>query len=150
MTLNILIVCVTVLAVVAIAARALNDRTARRAQLQREVAMHERAQLQPTRELAVAVRELTAAAAALEHAAREHGPSLVGQRVTVHIRKPDDQTLYGVVVGDYADRLVLEDAEYVTTSSRHPLPGRPTIERDRISWIDAQGVVASPEPDEKA
>lgn len=44
--------------------------------------------------------------------ARAPGPLLVGKTVVVHTRKPDDQSVQGVVVGDYPDKVVLRDAVY--------------------------------------
>lgn len=88
------------------------------------------------------------ALARLEAAARiripEAGaaPARVGHRVTVHTKKPDDQTIFGVVAGDYKDRLVLEDAEYVTPQGGHPLPGRQDIRTQDIAWVDVHALVA--------
>jgi hypothetical protein len=152
-TLNLALVCATVLAAVAIAARALAGHAARRAQLQREIAMHERAQLEPTRDLAAAVHALTVAAGALQAATGERAPAVVGHRVTVHTKQPDDQTLFGVVVADYTDRLVLDDAEYVTPQGASPLPGRQRIRWDDIAWTDDHGHVEhdrTPETAEQA
>src|SRR4051812_30075844 len=114
MTLNLAIVCLAGLAAIALAGKLLLEREARRAQNQRELALHERQVTAPVAELAAAVAALTEAAGTLERAADTRGPSRLGHRVTVHTKQPDDQTLFGVVVGEYDDRLALEDAEYVT------------------------------------
>jgi hypothetical protein len=143
---ELLIVCVTLLALAGIAARALLERDTRRAQHQRELAMHERAVTAPVAELADAVEQLATAAGALERVAGAAGPTRVGHRVTVHTKRPDDRTLFGLVVGDYTDRLALDDAEYVTTDGGRPLPGRQDIARDDIAWIDVHAHVA-PAPD---
>jgi type II secretory pathway pseudopilin PulG len=143
---ELLIVCATLLALAGIAARALLERDRRRAQATREQAMHERAITAPVAELATAVEQLAAATAALERVAEQAGPARVGHRVTVHTKQPDDQTLYGLVVGDYADRLALEDAEYVTRDGGRPLPGRQDIARADIAWIDVHAHV-TPAPD---
>jgi hypothetical protein len=97
-------------------------------------------------QLAGAVQTLNATAAAL-HALEEcRGPARVGQRVTVHTKRPDEHTIYGVVTADYVDRLVLEDADYVTARGPEPIPGRPEIEHANIAWIDVHGpVVRAPE-----
>jgi hypothetical protein len=63
--------------------------------------------------------------------------------VTVHTKQPDDQALFGVVTGDYTDRVVLEDAEYLLPGGRQPLPGRQDIDRDTIAWIDLHGPVTT-------
>lgn len=144
MTIHLAIVCLTALAGLAIIARTLLERDARRARLQREIAVHERAGAQPVAELAAAVEALTAAAGALERTAGQAGPPRLGQRVTVHTKKPDDQTLFGVVVGDYTDRLALEDAEYVTAAGGQPLPGRQEIATQDIAWVDVHGAVQVP------
>lgn len=175
-TAQLVIVCVTVLAVVVAGSRALLERDRQRAQLQREVAMHERAAAAPVAELAAAVQALTAAAAAheraaaapvadlaaavealtvataaIERSAARPGLSRLGHRVTVHTKQPDDQTIFGVVVGDYTDRIVLEDAEYVTQAGGKPMPGRPHVDTRDIAWIDDHGQVAAvPEPAEAA
>lgn len=72
-------------------------------------------------------------------------PTRIGHRVTVHTKQPDDQTIFGVVTGDYLDRLVLEDAELVTAGGAHPLPGRQDIATRNISWIDTHALVAPAE-----
>lgn len=71
-------------------------------------------------------------------------PPRVGHRVTVHTKKPDDQTIFGVCVGDYLDRLVLEDAEYVTATGGKPIPGRQDIATRDVAWIDVHDLVALP------
>lgn len=73
-------------------------------------------------------------------------PPRVGHRVTVHTKKPDDQTIFGVLAGDYSDRVVLEDAEYVTPQGGVPISGRQDIATRDIAWIDVHALVA-PVPD---
>jgi hypothetical protein len=141
-TAHLLIVCGTLLALAALAARALLERDRRRAQAQRELAMHERAVTAPVAELAAAVEQLTTVAAALDRHAAQLAPSRVGQRVTLHTKHPDDRTMFGLVTGDYTDRVVLEDAEYITAEGPRPLPGRQDIERSDIAWIDVHAHVA--------
>jgi hypothetical protein len=72
-------------------------------------------------------------------------PPRVGHRVTVHTKQPDDQTLFGVLVGDYEDRIVLEDAEYITALGPNPMPGQQHIATADIAWIDVHALVAIPE-----
>jgi hypothetical protein len=69
-------------------------------------------------------------------------PARVGHRVTVHTKQPDDQTIFGVLVGDYADRIVLEDAEYVTASGATPISGQQHIATADIAWLDCHQLVA--------
>lgn len=62
-------------------------------------------------------------------------PSRVGERVTVHTK--DERTIFGVIAGDYPDRIVLDHAEYVTNQGATPLPHRqPHIATRDIAWID--------------
>lgn len=49
---------------------------------------------------------------ALERPERELGPELTGKSVVVHTRRPDDQTIRGIVCAHYADRLELRDVTY--------------------------------------
>lgn len=146
-TAHLAIVCLTVLVAIVLVVRAVAEHAVRRAQLQREIAMHERQATRPVADLAQAVEALTVAAAALERSAEHPGPSRVGHRVTVHTRQPDDQTLFGVVVGDYTDRIALEDAEYVIAGGHNqPLAGRQDIAADHIAWVDVHAHVAAELP----
>jgi hypothetical protein len=85
----------------------------------------------------VTARAYTARAAA--PAQEPQAPPRVNHRVTVHTKKPDDQTIYGVIVGDYTDRLCLEHAEYVTPQGGQPIAGRQDIATRDIAWIDVHG-----------
>jgi len=139
-----LIVCLTVLAVAALIAWTAVALAVRRAQWQRDVAMHQRQAAAPVAELADATRALVAAAQALERCEGARGPSRVGHRVTVHTKRPDDQTIFGVIVGDYLDRVALEDAEYVVASGvNQSLPGRQDIASADIAWIDVHAHVSA-------
>lgn len=72
-------------------------------------------------------------AAALERVAdREPGPSLEGKTLVVHTRKPDDQSIRGICVADYGDRLVLRKALYYGTEGASTSAGG-DIE---IKWIN--------------
>lgn len=75
----------------------------------------------------------------------EAAPARIGHRVTVHTKKPDDQTIFGVLVGDYTDRVVLEDAEYVTSKGGTPISGRQDIATRDIAWIDVHALVVIPD-----
>jgi hypothetical protein len=68
----------------------------------------------------------------------------VGQRVTIHTKQPDDQTLHGVVAAEYTDVIWLRDASYVTPNGPHPLPDRQDVDRSDIAWIDVHGAVTVP------
>jgi hypothetical protein len=51
------------------------------------------------------------------------GPSLVGRTVVVHTRRPDDQSVRGVLVAHHTDRLVLREAVYVHASGSQDAGG---------------------------
>lgn len=76
-------------------------------------------------ELAAAVGALEQATAAFQHAAERAapGPSLVGRTVVVHTRRPDDQSVRGVLVAHHADRLVLRDAVYLHATGTQAADG---------------------------
>jgi hypothetical protein len=76
----------------------------------------------------------------------DEAPSRVGSRVTVHTKQPDDQTIFGVLAGDYVDRVSLEDAEYVTADGARPLSGRQDIATADIAWIDVHALVTDITP----
>jgi Tfp pilus assembly protein PilV len=142
---ELLIVCVTLLALAGIAARALLERDTRRAQHQRELAMHERAVTAPVAELADAVEQLATAAGALERVAGAAGPTRVGHRVTVHTKRPTTGRSSG---SSSATTPTGSPSRTPSTSPRggRPLPGRQDIARDDIAWIDVHAHVA-PAPD---
>jgi len=96
--------------------------------------------------LALAALALSGSASRAQGAGVDTAPPRTGNRVTVHTKKPDDQTLFGVLVGDYADRLVLEDAEYVTPAGGEPIPGVQHVATRDIAWIDVHALVAAPDP----
>ena len=66
--------------------------------------------------------------------------------VVVHTRRPDDQSIRGVLLGDYADRVVLRDAIYLYASGEQAAAGLVHIPRATISTMqelpaDAPGQV---------
>jgi len=77
-------------------------------------------------------------------------PPRVGRRVTVHTKQPDDQTIFGVLAGDYSDRVSLEHAQLVTKDGTHALPGRQDIATRDVSWIDVHALVARLDVDQPA
>jgi hypothetical protein len=62
------------------------------------------------------------------------GPVTTGYPVTVNTKRPDDQTLHGVLVREHPDRLELEDAVWVQPHERTPIPGTVRISKGNISW----------------
>lgn len=73
-------------------------------------------------------------------------PPRVGRRVTVHTKQPDDHTIFGVLVGDHSDRLVLEHAEFVTPTGARPIPGVQHVATRDVAWIDVHALVAGGAP----
>jgi hypothetical protein len=67
------------------------------------------------------------------------GPSLAGRTVEVHTKRPDDQTIRGVLVAQHADRWGLTDAVYRHASGDQPIA-------DPIVWIPAGNVAWFSEP----
>jgi hypothetical protein len=51
------------------------------------------------------------------------GPKVVGRSLVVHTRKPDDQSIRGIVAAHYADRLVFRDAQYLHASGAQAAAG---------------------------
>jgi hypothetical protein len=93
------------------------------------------------------VREVARASVQRASGAAEKAapPPRVGHRVTVHTKQPDDQTIFGVLVGDYPDRISLEHAEYVTPTGGKPIAGRQDIATRDIAWIDVHALVTGGE-----
>lgn len=59
-----------------------------------------------------------------------------GQVVTVHTKLPDDQTIRGVLVHEYRDRLILQDAEYIDEEhGAVPIAGAVRVPTAGVSWI---------------
>ena len=69
--------------------------------------------------IVIAVVALLVAAAAI----RRTGPLLVGKTVVIHTRKPDDQTIKGVLHGKYPDVWTLRDAVVVLPNREQALGG---------------------------
>lgn len=63
------------------------------------------------------------------------GPPLRGRTVTVNTRRPDDQTIKGVLVSQHADRLTLMDAVYVTPAGEQPIGGQVHIPTGAVAWL---------------
>lgn len=54
---------------------------------------------------------------------RSTGPSLAQKTVVINTRKPDDQTIRGVLHGQYVDRWTLRHAVVVTSLGEQPVGG---------------------------
>jgi hypothetical protein len=70
-------------------------------------------------------------------------PSLVKRTVVVHTRRPDDQSIRGVVVAQHADRLILKEAAYLhgagSDPDNQPILGLAQIPFTSISWMQEVG-----------
>lgn len=75
---------------------------------------------------------------------QDPAPSLVGETVVVHTRKPDDQSIRGIVACDYADKLVLREASYVHASGLQPAKGE--VEVLKVGISTTQRLAAPAEP----
>lgn len=73
----------------------------------------------------------------------EQAPRRTNHRVTVHTKKPDDQTIFGLVVYDGIDRISLENAEYVSADGVTPMKGRQDIAKSDVAWIDVHQLVVA-------
>jgi hypothetical protein len=67
------------------------------------------------------------------------GPSLVGKTVEVHTKRPDDQTIRGVLVAQHADRWGLTEAVYRHASGDKPIA-------DPIVWVPKENLAWCSEP----
>lgn len=77
------------------------------------------------------------------------GPSLIGKTVVVNTRRPDDQTVRGVLVAHHADRLTLSDAVVVHgAGSSVAVTGLIHVPLIGISTV--QEIIPSLEPAESA
>lgn len=63
------------------------------------------------------------------------GPRLTGRTVTVNTRKPDDQSIRGILVGQFADRVSLTDAIYLHPSGDERVPGVVHVPVANIAFI---------------
>lgn len=58
-----------------------------------------------------------------------------GVAVTVHTKQPDDQTIHGVVVGEFVDRIALAAAKYITAAGDQPIPDTVVVFKANVSWV---------------
>jgi hypothetical protein len=92
--------------------------------------------------IVVAVLALIAVLALAVLVLRRHagaGPLLVGRTVVVNTRRPDDQTIRGVLHGQYADRWTLRDAAYVDGGSEHPVRELVHVPVTNIAFVQEIG-----------
>lgn len=71
---------------------------------------------------------------------RSTGPVLKGKTVVIHTKKPDDRTIRGILVGQYADRWTLRDAIAVVEGGREvALGGVEHVPVENIAFVQEIG-----------
>lgn len=65
---------------------------------------------------------------------RDTPPPIQGRTVVIHTRRPDDQSIRGVMVGMYADEVVLEQPQYITADGPRPIDGPLHVPTANIAW----------------
>jgi hypothetical protein len=82
---------------------------------------------------------LTAIVVALVLYARHRwlsGPPLAARTVEIHTKRPDDQTIRGVVFAEYTDRIVLIHALYRHSTGDQPIQDlQVSVPRENIAWF---------------
>lgn len=62
-------------------------------------------------------------------------PSLAGRTVVIHTRRPDDQSIRGVMVAQHADRWTLREAVYLGAGgNEHSVGGLTHVPVVNIAW----------------
>lgn len=153
-TLQLAIVCVTVLAAIVIVtttrSRSSEDHDKRTAFAAAQFQAAADQFAAATAQLAPAIASLEISASATRGLANQlaHAPTRVGNRITINTKQPDDQTVAGVCVADYVDRISLEHAEYIRPGGNvTPIPGRYDIDKINISLVGVHDLVdAGAEP----
>lgn len=62
-------------------------------------------------------------------------PKISGRTVVINTRRPDDQTIRGVIHGQYADRWTLRDAILITPIGEQPMQGLQHIPVANIAFV---------------
>jgi hypothetical protein len=64
------------------------------------------------------------------------GPTLTGKTLVIHTKKPDDQSIRGVLQAQHADRVTLREAVYLHKGGTSPVMGGLVhIPLSAISWM---------------
>lgn len=66
---------------------------------------------------------------------RAPAPTLVGRTVIVHTRRPDDQSIRGVLTAEHADRLTLRDVQYISADGNHDVADLAHIPTANVAWM---------------
>lgn len=67
------------------------------------------------------------------------GPPLVGRTIELHTRRPDDQTIRGVLVAQHSDRWTFDQAVYRHSSGDQPI-------KDRVVHVPVANIAWYGEP----
>lgn len=62
-------------------------------------------------------------------------PSLAGKTIVVNTRRPDDQSIRGILVARHADQVTLREVIYIHQSGDQPAAGLVHIPIEAISWM---------------
>lgn len=135
-----IVVCLTVLAVAAIAAWLIHELVKDATSTRIVLADRDRAAQLAHADSATATSELAGAVRALQLVADRltPAPSRVGQPVTIHTH--DEAVIAGVVLEEYDDRTRIADAKFVTSAGAQPVPGGvATVLKRNESWRQEHG-----------
>jgi hypothetical protein len=87
----------------------------------------------------VAIAAIAALATVAIRSQTAPGPPLVGRTIEVHTRRPDDQTIRGILVAQHSDRWTFEQAVYRHTSGDAPI-------KDRVVHVPVANIAWYGEP----
>lgn len=76
------------------------------------------------------------------------GPTLASKTVIVHTRRPDDQSLRGILVAQHADRITLSEVVHLYASGDQAVAGSvhiPLVNVSTIQEIDPSVAALAPE-----
>jgi hypothetical protein len=83
----------------------------------------------------VAIAAVIGLAAVAVHSRIAPGPTLAERTLIVHTRRPDDQSLRGVLVAQHADRLTLREVAYLHAGGTKETHGLVHVPLSSISWM---------------
>lgn len=93
----------------------------------------------------VALAAVCGLAAVAVHSRLAPGPSLATRTIELHTRRPDDQSLRGVLIAQHADRVTLREVVYLHQSGDRGVAGVVHIPVGNIAWMrEIEPVPAEP------
>ena len=63
------------------------------------------------------------------------GPSLVAKTVVIHTKRPDDQSIRGVLVAQHADRFTLREAIYLHSGGEQEVGGLVHVPIEAVAFL---------------